>query len=979
MSVQPSGSELVETQPGQVLTTIFLVTNITDQKHEFSEEVELPEGWRLIIRGFPFELDASESDTRMVSFSVPPTTLAGSYQVTYSVKNSEDANITAEQTIDVVVLSLAKLEVMLQEAPQYVIAGKEYQCDFVIVNHSNAGSRIALEIDSKNGYLAKSDPMEFRLESGESKEVNVTVETDPDLRKKIRHRLMVTAKALDFEKGGITANALSQVEIIPRITGVEEQYHKIPIRLETRCVGDIRSARQQLHFMENIGLQAQLSGSGTLTENGAQNIDFLIRGPDIQKKSVFGQRDEYRLSIGTETWEIHLGEHSYSLSPLTGQYRYGWGAGGILNLPLRKLNLRNPLSIGAHYVEPRWRPKEKQSAIRLGYQIWEEWMVDLHYLHKKETDPPEGLSRKLADDDRKPKASGFARLLREPLREANILSVQTSVEPVKNVSLEFEYGVGWKKHDNLKSGDFSYKYIDDAWRIEAEGNYRGAYCRLKAIHAGPDYPGYYSDLDYKMGTVTFPLWSSLRLKINYSKQKRNLALVPTFPTASQVRDYGLGMDYRFKIGTRLSLDYRNSQREDRFFPPRFNYERNNIRLSLGHAFNKLSIYTSAELGESDDKLAQKKQATERYRVSAHYAPTDRQRYSGYFQIGRRSSVLRSSLLRNSLSTQNRQKTMGLNAWYRPIDRTSFDVNFQRSDSGGSYNRNQLDLTLRHLLLNDHQVLLRVRHLYYRTRSNSYHKTSVMLTYTVPFDIPVSRRTSISSLRGRVYDMEHPQQQGIPDAIISVNGATAVTDQKGNFKFLSLKPGTYHIRVDQEAIGFNRVTAQKTPLEITVQGGAETEINLGVIRSATLRGRVVVFASKSESNNNSDNKNYPEGEKRDNQDGKLVIEARGKTGGGKMVEDYALAGILIELQSESEIYRRVTDGKGQFLFGDLRPGNWTLTVYENNLPKYHYPEQTTFEFHLKPGSEEELLVKILPQMRSINIIDAGELIIEEEKE
>ena len=947
MSVQPSGSELVETQPGQVLTTIFLVTNITDQKHEFSEEVELPEGWRLIIRGFPFELDASESDTRMVSFSVPLTTLAGRYQVTYSVKNSEDANITAEQTIDVVVLSLAKLEVMLQEAPQYVIAGKEYQCDFVIVNHSNAGSRIALEIDSKNDYLAKSDPMEFRLESGESKEVNVTVETDSDLRNKIRHRLMVTAKALDFEKGEITANALSQVEIIPRITGVEERYHKIPIRLETRCVGDIRSARQQLHFMENIGLQAQLSGSGTLTENGAQKIDFLIRGPDIQKKSVFGQRDEYRLSIGTETWEIHLGEHSYSLSPLTGQYRYGWGAGGILNLPLRKLNFRNPLSIGAHYVESRWRPKEKQSAIRLGYQIWEKWMIDLHYLHKKETDPPEGLSRKLADDD--------------------ILSVQTSVEPVKNVSLEFEYGVGWKKRGNLKSGDFSYKYIDDAWRIETEGNYRGAYCRLKAIHAGPDYPGYYSDLDYKMGTVTFPLWSSLRLKINYSKQKRNLALASTFPTASQVRDYGLGMDYRFKIGTRLSLDYRNSQREDRFFPPRFDYERNNIRLSLGHAFKKLSIHTSAELGETDDKLAQKNQATERYRVSAHYAPTDWQRYSGYFQIGRRSYV----------STQNRQKTMGLDAWYRPIDRMSFDVNFQRSDSGGSYSRNQLDLALRYLLLNDHRVLLRARHLYYRTKSDSFHKTSVMLTYVAPFDIPVSRRTSISSLRGRVYDMEHPQQQGIPDAIISVNGATAVTDKKGNFNFPSLKQGTYHIRVDREAIGFNRVTAQKTPLEITVQGGAETEINLGVIRSATLRGRVVVFASKSESNNNGDNKNHPEGEERNNQHGKFVIEASGKTGGGKMVEDYALAGILVGLQSESEIHRRVTDRKGQFLFEDLRPGNWTLTVYENNLPKYHYPEQTTFEFHLKPGSEEELLVKILPQMRSINIIDAGELIIEEE--
>jgi hypothetical protein len=453
--------------------------------------------------------------------------------------------------------------------------------------------------------------------------------------------------------------------------------------------------------------------------------------------------------------------------------------------------------------------------------------------------------------------------------------------------------------------------------------------------------------------------------MNYSRQTKNLDLIPTLWSASQERNYGLSIDYRFKIGTGLSLDYRNSQREDRLFPSRFNYERNDIRLSLSQNFKKLSLYTSADFGENYDKLSHTTQVTERYRVSANYALTDRQRYSAYFQSERRSSV----------STRNRPKTMGLSVWYKPIDRTSFDVNFQRSDSGGSYSRNQLDLTLRHLLRNGHQAFLRVRHLYYGMTSYSSHETSFMLTYTMPFDIPISRKTSIGRLRGQVYDMENPQKQGIPDAIINVDGATAVTDKKGNFKFPSLKPGTYHIQVDQEAIGFNRVTMQKTPMEIIVQGGAETEIDLGVVRSASLKGRVVVFASKAESNNDGDNKNQTEVEERD-QDGKLVIEASGKTAGSKLVEDYGLASILVELKSESEVHRRVTDQKGNFLFENVRPGNWTLTVYEDNLPKYHYLEQSTFEFHLKPGSEEELLVKVLPQMRSINIIDTGEIIIEE---
>ena len=81
---------------------------------------------------------------------------------------------------------------------------------------------------------------------------------------------------------------------------------------------------------------------------------------------------------------------------------------------------------------------------------------------------------------------------------------------------------------------------------------------------------------------------------------------------------------------------------------------------------------------------------------------------------------------------------------------------------------------------------------------------------------------------------------------------------------------------------------------------------------------------------------------------------------------------------SETLRRLTDRRGRFIFEDVRPGKWTLKVYEAGLPEYHYLEQNTFTFELKPGGKEEVLVRVLPKVRRIEIIEEGEILEVEEE-
>jgi uncharacterized surface anchored protein len=86
----------------------------------------------------------------------------------------------------------------------------------------------------------------------------------------------------------------------------------------------------------------------------------------------------------------------------------------------------------------------------------------------------------------------------------------------------------------------------------------------------------------------------------------------------------------------------------------------------------------------------------------------------------------------------------------------------------------------------------------------------------------------------------------------------------------------------------------------------------------------------------------------------------------------LANVDLELQSGDEILLTTTDRNGRFSFADLRPGKWTLTVSNANLPAYHELEHTTYELDIEPGQQPELLVRVLARRRPILIIDEGKV-------
>lgn len=163
--------------------------------------------------------------------------------------------------------------------------------------------------------------------------------------------------------------------------------------------------------------------------------------------------------------------------------------------------------------------------------------------------------------------------------------------------------------------------------------------------------------------------------------------------------------------------------------------------------------------------------------------------------------------------------------------------------------------------------------------------------------------------------------------------------------------------------------------VVVKGGKEIEVKLGVVRSASLSGKIMVYRPL---NNN----NFAKG---DANNGECYVIGDGNNSNGnsnhsgkeELIESYGLASILVELTNGLEKQRRITDKKGYFGFEELCLGKWTLQVYTDNLPRYHYLKEDTFEFELKLGDKKEILIKVLLKRRPIRIIEEGEILLEED--
>jgi len=572
IEIRTESPTFLEAKPKEVLTLAFQVINLTAQRRELAEEIELPEGWQLIIQGFPFLVGAEEEEVRLLSFLVPITTLAGDYKVIYRLKDINHPSVNSEREVQVKVLAVLKIEIIPQDVLSYVVAGEVYETVFKVVNQSNMGVEINLEVSTPGDYPIQLKENKIYLEAGEDRMVKVKVETGEDLAKLSDNFLKLKAKVEDFRGEILEFSGCSSTQIIPRISGVRDKYHRLPAVLKLKG-GD------------NIKFQMEFSGKGTLDEEGKNEIDFLFKEPDILEGGISEEEVNYYISLKGEKGELYLGDYTFKLSPLTEGSLSAFGVEGVWK--------NEKINAGGYYLNTKDSQKEEWAAFLAGYPFDENWEFKLNYLHKDIFQ--EGGSEK-----------------------GDIWSVETKADIFKDISTELEYARGESEN---KSGQ--------AYRGKIGGRIGTLGYSFDLLHADPYYPGCLRDVNSKGAAFILPLGERLSAKVTFRDQKKILNLKLNEDDAPWEKSKGIALSYKLKKGN-LSLFYENTIKKDLLSPFTFEENEDLLRLTFQQNLDKVDFHVFYEFSTERDNLTGQSEKLNKFVLSTSYSPNPEWKYGLHY-------------------------------------------------------------------------------------------------------------------------------------------------------------------------------------------------------------------------------------------------------------------------------------------------------------------------------------------------------------
>jgi len=858
--------ERIEVNPGNVVTKVLFVSNRSSSEAEVHTVVSLPEGWILLSGKQKLSLEVKQGDMVLVSFFIPEEIPAGSYSVTYSA----DADST--YTFPVTVLPLRKISLEVLKTPDFAIAGETFQLVFQVQNMGNIPLSLFLSAKTEEGFYADIDTPQFPLNSGALRIVKVYVDTDSNLRKSIRALTRLTAKIGD--DSNIRAEGSAVVEVLPRITGEEKKYYTLPSEITLKQTLD--------HSAEDTyALQAVITGEGPLDEEESRFLKYRFQRSFPDETNLVSERDVFHLDVTGELWNMYLGDRFFTLSELTENSKYGKGAEANYS-PGDRFTFG-----GFTMLSSRVSPIAQESAAYVRFSPENRQKYTLNYLHKDY----------LEDDD--------------------IISFNGQIYLHEQDLLGFE------------AAGSSGRNSSEAAVVTLSGSREWMNYRFRGLHAGPDFPGTWKDVNLFTSNFSFPLKDSVSLSALCGASAYNLKNeMPSFREF-----YQSGFHWRMNRTSRFFITWQHIIHEDRLPEPENWYEENRIRMNLLKDMNKVSLFSSIEFGAREDFTASQRLALEGFRAGLAYNPNENHSLRAESAYGF-----------TELHLEPKESLALTGTWlYKINQRTSLSLAVKTTNFTESYytGNDSLSLTFNHEFLNGHKITASGM---YTPQRLSEKKTDfrVSLSYSTPFGIPVKRLKN----SGKVYGYVFIKETGEPlqDVILRMDSSIAVTDIYGRFVFHSLAPGTYPLYLDISGEPGPLVAEPSLPLTLEVKNDEITNIEIPFTLSSSLTGNVFIYSRErtytAKSEEEIDAYSNPEG----------------------------LKDLLITIKRGDEVERAVTDNEGAFAFPRLRPGAWTVSINENQVPPGYFLYNNEFTLQLESGDAGEIVFKVLPERREIQFID-----------
>jgi len=491
---------------------------------------------------------------------------------------------------------------------------------------------------------------------------------------------------------------------------------------------------------------------------------------------------------------------------------------------------------------------------------------------------------------------------------ASIMSISGQFNPFKNTFVLGEVASG-------NSGQAVYlkaqtKLFD---RLHFNGN---------LIYASPNFAGYFQNTINLIGNLSYSLSKKVNIVTGILQDRRNAALDTLINAAPFSDRRHIGLRFRVTPNTLFQLNVRQNEIEDRLPQKQFFRKENLITANFNHRIRRFNFSIAGEYGKANNYL----QALE-----ADF----REVFRTYLDINvkiRQFSLRAFSQYYNENSLQNpSQKQLLFGGTISGIikEKTQFKLRYQNDFEAEAYykNRNAFDFFLTHSIRRNQQLILSARQTVQRNTLNN-RDFAFSAKYVYQFGIRLEEKPPTGNIYGQIQRRDSLPAQGI---IVLLNGKRAITDAAGCFHFKGMKPGKYPLLLDPASLALHEMLSDNVLPLVEILPEENQNINLKLIQSGAIIG---------------------------------AIQFKGSPNKAQLISLKSVGNLLVEVNNGKEIRRTFTDVKGNYKFGDLKPGTWTVKVLKSDIDKNLKIAQSSFTISIKEGEAVNLPIIIQKKKRNI---------------
>ncbi|MBA2689130.1 MAG: hypothetical protein H0U64_13680 [Gemmatimonadaceae bacterium] len=724
VSISSRNQAAVRSTGSHSVSLVFAVRNNSNDSITVVPGIKLPDGWSVVMGGSSFRLGPNEVDQWIIGIGVPARASAAKYTVRVSARVGE-ARLSEPVRDSAVILVEEKrgLAMVVTSRPAYAVGGDSYQVVFQLRNTGNMPANVSFGATSSLSGGVRLAKASTALTSNQSTTITVDV---PASRLNVARDEIVELTASDADDSRVTACASARVTVVLR-PGSEVPYETIPAQLRLRAAP------------KGSGVSPfEFTGRGLFAGSEDTQMDFSIRGRS-SGNSVFGERDEYRVSVRNPRYTARVGDNLFMLSRLTGGGQPGFGAGVEA--------IRGEFSGGGYIQRFRFLPEkisERAGFVRLR---------------------PAGLPR--VDEL-------SANLVQRTggLLAGNVASSAITAHPVRNVFVEAELAASAKGRSR-----------GNAQSLHATA---GEAIRFDVSHTSADSafagPGRGSQSDYASVSATPLPKLALSASANFNRfSAQNDSALPG------QKQYG--GSFQASVGESLIFGFNSTVRADAG-EASISSRQKSGSVRLARSLGVVGGSASFEAGQVRD-------------TSAGSGRFLQLRLAGDVNLRIASLSLFSDFLSGrSLWVQNaNRKTFGGNGIIRlPVNSRVSIVGFTaRTSAPSASSYSQVDMQFVHTMRNGSTIGVRGRFASRPRTDDGFERTAYM-EYGLPLRVPVGKTIPRGSVQGIVQD--EATGRAISGALVRLGPQAAVTDKKGNVRFTGLAAGEYRVSLAHETSSSN---------------------------------------------------------------------------------------------------------------------------------------------------------------------------------